>query len=230
VPRDAERKIGEVMFEQVTEDERIDSARTRLIRDFAKEIDFEGDYTPKIVVIEQPEMNAFAIPGGYIVVYDSILNAIKTPEELAGLLAHEYSHVQQRHTLQQVGQQASTYLMIQLVFGDAGGALAYFVQQAAQLKSLAYSREMEQEADLKGLQILTDNDIDPKGMVSLMERLKEAHGSSIPEFVSSHPDTEARIAYLQAAIKKADVQPAPHTNMAELFAQLKKGKAEKADW
>lgn len=166
-------------------------------------------YTFQFHVVEAPDMNAFAIPGGHVVVQTGLLKAVERPEELAGVLAHELAHVTQRHSLRNMLEAAGLSLVVQALFGDASGLLAVASGGTELLLRQKFSRDTEREADDVGWDYLLAADIDPRGMIDFFEKLKKeiASNSSAAavdgqlNFLSTHPATPERIARLEAKWK-----------------------------
>jgi len=155
-------------------------------------------YKFKVHVVDNNMVNAFALPGGHIIIMSGLIEATKTPEELAGVLAHEMQHVLKRHATRGILQSLSTSMLITLISGDTG-SLAQAVQVMGQLR---YSRAIEREADEGGLTLLLRAGIDPKGMIDFFGALEKKYGSTQGNFnyFSTHPLTEDRISYLKARI------------------------------
>ena len=117
----------------------------------------------------------------------------------------------------------SGYLFISTVLGDANGVIATLGDNANTLQSLSFSREFEQQADLDGIEIIANNQVNPKGMSNLFKRLQEdSFDFSIPEFLSSHPVTEERIDYINKTIKSKSFIIKDNLRLKELFEQIKK--------
>ena len=201
IPVKTEIALGEKFYESFIRTAEIDAERTKLLNGFAKKIDFKTKYPLKFTLVKEAQVNAFALPGGNIVVYSGILNKIKSSEELAALLSHEVSHVKQRHSLKGLSRRLTGTLLISLIFGDTGSLESILFNQADDIYQMGFSREMEKEADLKGLQIMYANHLDPEGMVHLMERLHEEEqkqgSSKTLTYLNSHPMTEERITYIK---------------------------------
>lgn len=146
-------------------------------------------------VIDSDEVNAMALPGGYLYVNTGLLLAAQTEAELAGVLAHEIAHVTARHFVEQASKATIlNWLTLPLIF--VGGPAAYAAQQAlglaVPLAFLKFSRNAEREADFLGLQYSYKAGYDPVAMIDLLERLKEDRGK-VPGIFSSHPMTRDRI-------------------------------------
>jgi predicted Zn-dependent protease len=165
-------------------------------------------YTFRLAVVNRPLVNAMAAPGGHIVVYRGLLERTRSPEELAGVLAHEMQHVVQRHATQAVIQHASTGLLLAALTGDMTGPLVYGLQSARVLGQLQYSRRAESQADVEGLKMLQAARIDPGGMIEFFDALARAdrQPAMLLKYLSTHPSPIDRIERLKAL---AAVVPAP---------------------
>ncbi|SIO41051.1 M48 family metallopeptidase [Chitinophaga niabensis] len=222
LPVEYEVKFGEQSYNALIKDFKILPQQTELVNQFYKELNISSVYPVKITVVEKTETNAFAIPGGHIVVFSGLLQQMQHPEELAALLAHEYSHVQLRHTTRSLVQSVGTYAMISMVFGDVTGLGAVFLENAHTLKSLEYSRKLEKEADLNGLQLLQQRNINGEGYIWLFNTLKKDSGSGsvTSEWLSSHPDLDNRVKYVKS--KLVGVAPMPVSGpIQDIWKQLK---------
>lgn len=159
-------------------------------------------------IIEDPALNAFAMPGGHVVLHTGLLLAADRAEEVAGVLAHEIAHVTGRHGIRNIIASAGLYLALSAVVGDASGLLAVLADNSAFLLDRKFTRDFEREADNVGWDYLVSGGIDPAGMVSFFETIEreEQKGlEKIPmggvakalEIVSTHPATRERIARLE---------------------------------
>jgi len=157
-------------------------------------------YKFRVIVVDDPQVNAFAAPGGYIVIFRGLLERTRSAEELAGVLAHELQHILHRHPTRALLLQASTGLLLVALMGDAKGAMSFGLEGARILGTLRYNRELEEKADLEGMRMLLTSGIDPQGMIAFFEMIKKEGEKSpeIPTYLSSHPSPENRIARLKA--------------------------------
>jgi len=155
-------------------------------------------YTFRAQVADSKVVNAFAVPGGYIVVLRGLLDEMRTPEELAGVLAHEIQHVLRRHSTKALVQHLSTGLLLTAVSGDVSGVMAYGLEGARVLGQLRYGRAAEEEADALGMQLVIAAGLDPRGMIAFFEATQKKGGgeSGRPVYLSSHPGAADRIARL----------------------------------
>jgi Zn-dependent protease with chaperone function len=145
---------------------------------------------------DRPEVNAFASPGGVVVVFSGLMRTAGSAEEVAGVLAHEIAHVELRHSMQQLVKAAGTRVMFYAVLGDYG-ALADW---GAQLTELKFSRDAERDADRHGVQRMVAAGLDPSGMTRFFAKLQQNEGGAPPALLSTHPATAERLQALNAAI------------------------------
>ena len=173
-------------------------------------------------VVDEKEINAFALPGGPIYVNRGALEAADNEAQIAGVIGHEISHVILRHGT----NQASKGQLIGGIGGALGGILGG--SKLGQIASaggvlaansvlLEYSRDAESQADLMGTQILYDSGYAPRAMAEFFDKLAKEHkGTSIEEFFSNHPIPENRIAKVNAEISRIGAEPAnPKTDTPE---------------
>ncbi|HEY4000311.1 MAG TPA: M48 family metallopeptidase [Candidatus Xenobia bacterium] len=157
-------------------------------------------YHFRLKVVQSDEINAFAAPGGYVVVYTALLADVKRPEELAGVLAHESQHVIQRHTLKAMLHSVQFNILLALLFNK--GSDDELAKLGSQMTGLAYSRGNEAQADAEGAKVLMRAHIDPTGMVDFFQRLEQEHPIHGLSLMHDHPSNADRIASLSALIAK----------------------------
>ncbi|MFZ4287278.1 M48 family metalloprotease [Variovorax sp. HJSM1_2] len=221
----AERRIGESIARQIYRDPAylddavlseyiqslwqplLDAARAR--GELSEEL--EQRFAWEIMIGRDREINAFALPGGYLGVYLGLIGLVSSSDELASVLAHELSHVTQRHISRLMTQQSQQMplMLAALVLGalvlgksaDAGNALIVGGQAVATQNQLNFSRDMEREADRVGFGVMTQAGYDPKAFVSMFEKLQQASrlndNGSFP-YLRSHPLTTERISDMQS--------------------------------
>ncbi len=170
----------------------------------------EGNHDFTFFVIEDPRINAFALPGGYVGVHTGLLEATRSEDELAGVLAHEVAHVTQRHIARAIHANSrqsliSTAIMLgAILVGVVGGdsdviqAGVAVAQGTAAQQQINFTRANEYEADRVGISALADAGFDPYGMASFFDvmsrQTSRAPDERTPEFLLTHPVTSARIA------------------------------------
>ncbi|GAB1723975.1 MAG: M48 family metalloprotease [Nitrospira sp. CR1.1] len=160
----------------------------------------DSPYRVSLSVVDNPAVNAFAAPGGQVVILRGLLERTTSPEQLAGVLAHELQHVYQRHSTRAILEQTAGTLLLTAVSGDLSGGLAWGLEGARTMGSLHYSRTHEQEADTEGLRMMQAAHLDPAPMIAFYETLQKAEQDHAgpPDFLSTHPDMGQRIATLIA--------------------------------
>jgi beta-barrel assembly-enhancing protease len=162
-----------------------------------------------VTVVKSDVVNAFALPGGYVVVFTGLMKKAESGEEVAGVLSHELNHVLQRHGLERIVKNLGLMTVMAIVFGDQQGLVGMMKQFGVELFTLKFGREQETEADLRGLQLLQRAKIDPSGMIRFFERLSEKDEGRM-EWLSTHPMSTARAERLKtelAALPKKLPEP-----------------------
>jgi Zn-dependent protease with chaperone function len=136
--------------------------------------------------------NAFALPGGYMVITDELIALADSDDEITAVLAHELGHVKLRHALRQTLQGTISGLIIVAITGDISSIAAGL---PALMVNMSYNRELETEADTYALQSLNTACIAAKSFSIILSKLSQSHGHgmNIPEIISSHPDTKSRM-------------------------------------
>lgn len=147
----------------------------------------------EVVVFDDDQLNAFAMPGGKIGVFTGILDVADTPDALAAVLGHEIAHLTQDHVMDRVKKQRRTDALVLL--GGAATGLRGEVQDAATiLMTLPFNREQESEADRVGLKYMAEAGFDPRASLMLWKHMSEMRGrQQVPEFLSTHPADDRRM-------------------------------------
>ena len=200
-PVSYEEQLGEEIYNQLKPTFVIDAEKTAHTNDFFRELNIQSAYNIRITVVNENVANAFAMPGGNIIVYDKLLAGMSSYEELAALLSHEFTHVNEKHTTRSLFRKLASSLFLSIILGDLGAVGNVIVNNADDLKGLSYSRKLEKEADTNGLKLLSERKIDCNGFVRLFELLQKEVGPSGDqprEWISSHPDIKKRIDYTRS--------------------------------
>ena len=158
-------------------------------------------------VVNIKEINAFALPGGPIYIHVGTIQAADDEGQLAGVMAHEISHVVLRHSTQQASKAAFAQLPLAVLGATIGqGAAGQIAQLGAsfgvQSLFLKYSRDAEREADLLGSQTMYDTGYNPFSMVEFFTKLEKEGGPGGPQFLSDHPNPGNRVELVRQAISK----------------------------
>ncbi len=228
--KNTEAQIGRSIMRQIRASGELveDPQITEYINDIGHRISAHannGSHEFTFFVIDDPNVNAFALPGGYIGVHTGLLEATRSEDELAGVLAHEVAHVTQRHIARAVHANSrqsilNTAIMLGAILaGVAGGASGDVVQGAiavaqgtAAQQQINFTRNNEYEADRVGIKALAESGFDPRGMGSFFEVISRGGGAPeyrVPEFLRTHPVTSARIAEARG---RARDYPPVHTS------------------
>ncbi|HEX6974284.1 MAG TPA: M48 family metallopeptidase [Vicinamibacterales bacterium] len=171
----------------------------------------EFRYTFKVVNVR--EINAFALPGGPMYVNRGMMEAAKTEGEIAGVMAHELSHVALRHGTAQatkstpfaIGQMAGA-IAGAIIGGRTGSILAQGSQVGFGTWFMKYSREYEKQADLLGAQIMARAGYDPRDMANMFKTIEAQGRSSGPEFLSDHPNPGNRYEYINQEARQLRIE------------------------
>lgn len=221
IPRSVDDHIGKTVSESPDFTDNEDSTLSVQLNSFLNTMAPELDSRYHITVMNDDLVNAFALPDGSIIINTGILKKMNRFEELAGVLSHEISHVEHRHGMRLLSRNVSGYLLLTLVLNDVNGLMTIFIDNAHQFHTLSYSRKFEKEADLSGLALLRNHNINPQGMIDLFKMLEKEHDIDIPEWMSSHPVSKERIQYLQKQIKEHPVKIKEHHLLKTKFDNIK---------
>src|SRR5581483_745498 len=175
-------------------------------------------------VVNQSDINAFALPGGWVYVNRGVLDQARNEGEVAGVLAHEIAHVALRHGTHQASKAYLAQAGISILGGILGGRIS---QGTAQILNavggiglnalfLKYSRDLETQADIRGAQILAASGYSPVDMVNFFTTLERVDPSKKTNWMSDHPAPPDRIARIQKEAQSLRVSATPTTNVAQL--------------
>ena len=190
------------MLDDERVDDYVDRVGERLVRNIPAEFR-HNEFRYTFDVVNLREINAFALPGGPMYAHRGMLEKAGTEAEIAGVLAHEISHVALRHGTAQASK-AGKYQMGQIgsailgaiIGGRAGEAVSTVGQFGFGAAFLKYSREYEKHADLLGAQIMARSGYDPRAMATMFQRIEKESGGRAPEWLSNHPNPGNRAAYI----------------------------------
>lgn len=165
-----------------------------------------AEFTYQFGVIQEPHINAFAAPGGYIYVHSGLIQRVQTDDELASVLGHEIAHVQGHHMIRQ--QQETKFLsyagLASLALALINPVLAAGASSIAGIKQLEYQRQLEEEADYRGLHYLAQAGFDPNAMprfFATMQKEDQMNSVDVPVYLRSHPLSQERMSYIERTVK-----------------------------
>jgi predicted Zn-dependent protease len=223
----AERQLGDRIIRELyrdpdyLEDAVLDEYIQKLWTPLVNAAAARGELSPelrerfawRILLGKDRSVNAFALPGGYLGVHLGLIAVVTSRDELASVLAHELSHVTQRHIARSMESQGrmTPWVIGSLILGalaaskspQATQALVVGGQAAAVQSQLSYSRDMEREADRVGFGVLSEAGYDPRGFVTMFGKLQQAAGvndNGAYPYLRSHPLTTERIADMQSRL------------------------------
>jgi Zn-dependent protease with chaperone function len=149
----------------------------------------------EVHVVDSPVVNAFALPGGKIVMFTGLIEKSDTPEQVAGVIGHEISHATLRHGLERISQSMGLWAAASLLLGDTGGIIASGAEVFQMATINSYSRQQENDADVEGVRMLHAAGIDPLGLAEFFAKLEKEHGDfpGAVSWISTHPQHAERI-------------------------------------
>jgi predicted Zn-dependent protease len=146
----------------------------------------------EVVVFDDDQLNAFAMPGGKVGVFSGLLRVADTPDALAAVIGHEIAHLTQDHVMARAKKESRGDALV--ILGSAATGLGNVVQTgAALLWNLPFDRKQESEADVVGLGYMADAGFDPRSALYLWKNMQKANEGAPPEFLSTHPADDRRL-------------------------------------
>lgn len=199
VSHETELAIGEHALAQIETEAALtqEGLAAKTVAEIGGRLTTGSRYQYRWYVSDDKKVNAYALPGGIIVVNAGLIAKAGSADELAGVLAHEIQHVEHRHTLQQMIHAAGWAAVLAVVLGDVSAITAIVVHQLGNLRN---SRKLEAQADAEGMKALARAGIPVEGMPAMFRRLQSEEariGDDTPGLLSSHPATAERIAELE---------------------------------
>lgn len=172
-------------------------------------------------VVDADVTNAFALPGGEIVVYTGLIKAAPDANAVAAVLAHEMGHVLKRHGIQRIAQSVGVAAAVQLLVGDVSGVTALLVELMRTGALTSYGRDQEHEADDVGLHILHDAGLPPESLAAIFRVLERKHGDVPAQlaWLSTHPALKERIVAVEKEAKA--LEPTRRKPLGVDFAALR---------
>ncbi|MEP7153802.1 MAG: M48 family metallopeptidase [Nitrospira sp.] len=214
IPIEWEQQLGEAVYQDALSKETVlkEGPAVSAVQEMTQRLTDKIPHNPykfQVSVVQSPVVNAFALPGGYVVVFTGLLKKADSGEEVAGVLSHELNHVLQRHGLERMVKMLGLAAVVSIVVGDQQGLIGLAKELGLNLVTLKFGREQETEADVTGIRLLSDARIAPEGMIGFFERLSEKDKARV-ELFSTHPMSAARAERLKAelaALPKRSPEP-----------------------
>jgi predicted Zn-dependent protease len=211
VPPEWEQKFGDKEMAEVRKRFLVEDDSNRVAQIAAAAAPLVAVLPPKernltFYIVDTDMPNAFALPGGSVVVTKGLLDMVDRPEQLLGVLAHEMAHVTQKHHARKVITAAGPVAVFGVLFHSGNGLMNVLTIGSGLLVMQGFSKEYETEADEVGWDYLVKARIDPRGMIEMFEKFRSWEGArnlvTLPEAFESHPALEKRIALLEKKAKK----------------------------
>ncbi len=206
VTTSTEQKLGELYWElfQHSEIENMDSIIINSIDSVVNKICERNSINRnkiKVHILNNSQINAFALPDGHLIIYDGLLSSVSDQEELYGVICHELAHIELDHIMQKLIKEVGISVLISTTSNNHS---AEVIQETAQiLSSTAFDRKLEKEADLKAIDYLIAAEINPEPFANFLYLLSTKDPDFIKnmEWLSTHPSGEDRAAYLVEHMK-----------------------------
>ena len=205
IPVEWEAKFGDQVFASVASEGKLltnsvwDGPVSNITSRLLPVVEKSG-YDFKFHIMDDTNFNAFAIPGGHVVIHTGLLEAAESAEEVAGVLGHELAHVTRRHSLRNIIKSAGLMITLQALIGDTSGLFGIAAEGSRYLLQQKFSRDFEREADDTGWGYLVEANIDPRGMTRSFEKIREmiaASDMAVMEgtlaLANTHPTSQERI-------------------------------------
>jgi Zn-dependent protease with chaperone function len=204
LPISADKKIGKLAVDNMdlggatTHDKVLNDAVKTVLKRLSQAQPSKFRFEPRVV--DSSTVNAFALPGGPIVIYTGLLRDARSADEFAGVLAHEMAHVNRRHGMQRIGQSLGVVALIQLMFGDVSGVMAVAVELMRAGTINSYGRDDEREADRDAIERMRAAQLRPVALADFFERLRKESEDAIqlPAWLGTHPDLAERVRAVRA--------------------------------
>ena len=200
-----ESNIGDLIWNQIQDteevviDDTIVKTLDKLLLPICKANAIERD-SLKVHIINNDEINAFALPNSHLVVYTGLIEGCKKQEALQGVLGHEIAHIENNHVMKKLSKEIGLSVILSASTGGNGGQIIKEILNT--LSSTAYDRALEKEADMESVKYLLKANINPEPMADFMFEL--AQNNQTPnalDWISTHPDSEERAKYILAYLK-----------------------------
>jgi predicted Zn-dependent protease len=209
LPLSTDRAVGEVAAQSFAAGQQVCTnpvpvqAVEQVVAALSAELD-PGFEPVKVWVIDSEEVNAFALPGGFVFVMSGLLKDLRSADELAGVLGHELGHVALRHGMTRVARQSAWGVLTLWLLGGSAGSLDSVAAASVGLVALRFDRDQETESDDYGAALLTRAGISPHGLADFFERLPEG---PVPAWFLTHPEPTARAQRLRARLGPRPMPP-----------------------
>ncbi|QDH78420.1 M48 family metallopeptidase [Echinicola soli] len=208
-----EEKLGEELWkiysreaDEVTNDT-LRMAMDSIVSEISKANAIDVDKI-KLRILKKDEVNAFAMPDGYLVLYTGLIKNVDKQEELTGVICHEMAHIQQKHVMKKLAKEVGISMLVSLTTGSSGTGVA---EVAKLLSSTAFDREQEREADLKAAEYMKNAQVSPEHLANFLYKMSLDDHEAVKYFtwISTHPDSKERATSIVDNFMKGEVENKP---------------------
>ncbi|MGB8657200.1 MAG: M48 family metallopeptidase [Candidatus Zixiibacteriota bacterium] len=230
ISTEQEVSIGQSMAKDVESQNKVadDSVLARYVNGVGQKIAQLSDRTDlsyHFKVLQSPEINAFACPGGFIYVYSGLLKTIDNEAQLAGVLSHEIGHVVARHSVKRLQQVLGIQVLLSIALGESSEITQKAIGAGVTVILQGYSRQNEFEADYDGAYYMTKAGYYPEGMIQLFGKFQEMEkgrkSTAVDQLLASHPATVDRIARVEEESKSFNLANKQLTFGQEEYQKIK---------
>lgn len=208
-----EEKLGDLFWEaikkteKVVENDSVNNLVDKIVTRIAEKNHIDRE-SIKVHIIEKDEINAFAMPNRYLIIYSGLIEGCDNESELAGVLSHEMAHIEKNHVMKKLAKEVGLSVLISITTGGKSPEL--IKETAKMLSSSAYDRELESEADRVGADYMMKANLDPAELADFLYKLSTE--DFLPEqfyWVSTHPESKERAEAIIKHIKGEKFEKKP---------------------
>ncbi len=227
MPVSFEKELGQGTYKSLMLEFQKDTTTSKLLDEFYTELNRDTTYDIKFTAVHSKVTNAFALPGGNIVIFNGIIKTMNDKSELMALMGHESGHVNLRHSSKLLVRSLANYVFFSLIIGDYGGVIAAAGIIAPELDKLKYGRALESEADEYGFEFLKNNHETSLGMINLFQSLEAEYeevkelASKVPTFLQTHPQISERIKEVRLKADEEKWIVKKNDKLEKLFLKIK---------
>lgn len=197
-----EERLGTVFYNwfRKSDRERSDPALSKAVDSIINQICTSNNIERgaiKVHVLENPQVNAFALPDGHLVIYTGLINSVENEAELVGVVCHEIAHIQLNHVTNKLTKEIGLSVLLSMTTGNSNSTV--ITKAAKVLSSSAFDRELEKAADLEGVRYMIKANVNPEPFANFLSKLGNDKGE-VPEYltwVSTHPQSKERAEYVE---------------------------------
>lgn len=206
LPTSVDVRLGELAYQQIERAGQLvhEGPAVHAVRELGERLGAVVPASPfrfRFEVLNDPSVNAFAAPGGLVVVHTGLLATVSSIDQLSGVLAHEVSHIVHRHTLRQMVFELGLTTSLRWLFGAPDSVADTIAAAALKLSALRFSREQESEADAGAVELLHEARLPATGLQQFFDDLAREH-ENLPALLSTHPPSAERSSALQRMIEE----------------------------